>query len=153
MLSLDSDDSRIDEASASSGVKTVIPPESLALVDWDRVYLSLIEYKEQKGMDNLVVRPSSLKSIMEAGCKAYRLIAEESLARPTDVEEWTRLQNTVIGILRQYADKLYRRRRERWESGHMVYKKLDETDANFSFNKIREGGRGRYVVGVPRTDT
>ena len=152
VLSLDSDESRIDEASASSGVKTVIPPESLALVDWDRVYLSLIEYKQQKGMDNLVVRPSSLKSIMEAGCKAYRLIAEESLARPTDVEEWTRLQDTVTGILRQYADKLYRRRRERWESGHMVYKELDETDANFSFNKIREGGRSRYVVGVPRTD-
>ena len=152
VLSLDSDDSRIDEASASSGVKTEISPESLAMVDWDRVYLSLIEYKGQKVMDNMVVRPEALKSIMEAGCKAYRLIAEESLARPTDVEEWTRLQNTVIGILRQYADKLYRRRRERWESNHMVYKKLDETDANFSFNKIREDGRGRYVVGVPRTD-
>ena len=152
VLSLDSEESMIDEASASSGEKTVIPPESLALVDWDRAYLSLIEYKQQKGMDNMVVRPSSLKSIMEAGCKAYRLIAEESLARPTDVQEWTRLQNTVIGILRQYADKLYRRRRERWESSHMVYKKLDETDANFSFNKIREGGRGRYVVGVPRSD-
>ena len=85
VLSLDSEESMIDEASASSGEKTVIPPESLALVDWDRAYLSLIEYKQQKGMDNLVVRPSSLKSIMEAGCKAYRLIAEESLARPTDV--------------------------------------------------------------------
>ena len=152
VLSLDSEESMIDEASASSGEKTVIPPESLALVDWDRAYLSLIEYKQQKGMDNLVVRPSSLKSIMEAGCKAYRLIAEESLARPADVEEWTRLQNTVIGILRQYADKFYRRRRERWESSHMVYKKLDETDANFSFNKIREDGLGRYVVGVPRSE-
>ena len=152
VLSLESDDSKIDEASASSGEKTVIPPESLALVDWDMVYLSLIEFKGQKGMDNLVVRPSSLKSIMEAEDNAYLLVAEETLKRPTDIEEWKRLQNTVIGILRQYADKLYRRRRERWESSHMVYKKLDETDANFSFNKIREEGRGRYIVGVPRSD-
>ena len=45
VLSLDSEESMIDEASASSGEKTVIPPESLALVDWDRAYLSLIEYK------------------------------------------------------------------------------------------------------------
>lgn len=152
VLSLDSEESLIDEASASAGEETVIPPESLALVDWDRMYLSLIEYKEQKGMDNLVVRPEALKSIMEAGCKAYRLVADESLARPKDVEEWTRLQDTVIGILRQYADKLYCRRREKWESNHMVYKKLDETDTNFSFKKIREDGRGQYVVGVPRTD-
>ena len=150
--SLGSDESGVDESTASSGQSTVIPPESLALVDWDKVYLSLIEYQEQKGMDNLVVRPSSLKKIMEAGGHAYQLVAEESLTKPSTHEEWTRLQDTVTGILRLYADKLYRRSRERWESGHLVYKRLDEADANFSFNKIREDGRGRYIVGVQRSD-
>ena len=33
----------------------------------------------------------------------------------------------------------------------MVYKTLDETDANFRFN-IGEGNRSRYIVGVPRSD-
>ena len=55
--SLGSEESGIAEAGASSGGETDIPSESLALVDWDRVYLSLTEHKEQKGMDNLVVRP------------------------------------------------------------------------------------------------
>ena len=150
--SMSSDDSRIDEAAASSGKETVIPSASLALVDWDKVYLSLIEYKEQKGMDNLVVRPSSLKTIIEAGARAYQLIAEETLTGPRTHEEWTRLQDTVTSILRQYADKIYRRSREQWESNHMVYKKLDENDANLSFNKVREDRRGRYIIAVPRSD-
>ena len=150
--SMDSHDSGIDEVSASSGDETVIPPESLALVNWDMVYLSLVEYKEQKGMDNLVVLPTALKSLMEIEPPLYRLVAEESLTRPTDREKWILLQDTVTGILRQYSDKLYRHSRQRWESNHMVYKKLDETDANFGFNKIGEDTGGRYVVGVQRSD-
>ena len=149
--SLDSGGPGVDEGSASSGRETVIPPESLTLVDWDKAYLSLIEHKEQKGMDNLVVRPAELKRIVEAGRDAYRLVAEESLTNPAGAEEWDRLQDTVTGILRQYADRLYRHRRERWESSNMVYKTLDETDANFRFN-IGEGNRSRYIVGVPRSD-
>ena len=149
--SLGSDDLGIDEDSASSGGETVIPSESLGLVDWDRVYLSLIEHKERKGMDNLVVLPAAPKEIMEAEPRVYTLVAEASLPKPTGAEEWERLQDTVTGILRQYTDKLYRLRREQWESNHMVYKKLDETDTNFRFN-IGEGDRGRYIVGVPRSE-
>ena len=51
---------------AGTGEDADIPPESLALVDWNSVHLSLIEHKERNGMDNLVVRPSALKDIMEA---------------------------------------------------------------------------------------
>ena len=149
--SLDSGGPNVEEASASSGEKTIIPRDSLALVDWDKAYLSLIEHKERKGMDNLVVRPTALKDIVDTKPYVYRLVAEESLTNPTGAEEWERLQDTVTGILRQYADRLYRHRRERWESDHMVYKTLDETDANFRFN-IGEGNRSRYIVGVPRSD-
>ena len=149
--SLDSGGSGVDESSASSGQETVIPDDSLAIVDWDKAYLSLIEHKERKGMDNLVIGPAALKPIMEAGKKAYLLVAEESLTEPTSAEEWGRLQDTVTGILRLYADRLYRRSRERWESSNMVYKTLDETDANFRFNKIREDSPGRYIVGVPQS--
>ncbi len=149
--SMDSGGFGVDESSASSGRDTVIPDDSLAIVDWDKAYLSLIEHKERKGMDNLVIGPAALKPIMEAGKKAYLLVAEESLTEPTSAEEWGRLQDTVTGILRLYADRLYRRSRERWESSNMVYKTLDETDANFRFNKIREDSPGRYIVGVPQS--
>ena len=149
--SMDSGGFGVDESSASSGRDTVIPDDSLAMVDWDKAYLSLIEHKERKGMDNLVIGPAALKPIMEAGKKAYLLVAEESLTEPTSAEEWGRLQDTVTGILRLYADRLYRRSRERWESSNMVYKTLDETDANFRFN-IGEGNRSRYIVGVPRSE-
>ena len=151
LQSLESGYAGVAEASASSGEDTILRPKCLELVDWDRVYLSIIDYKERKGMDNLVVRPSALKAIMEAEPSVYRLVGEEPLARPTGIDQWERLHNAVIAILKKYADKLYRRDRERWASDRMVYTSLDETDGNFTFN-VREGGPGRYIVGVPLSD-
>ena len=150
--SLASAQSGIAGATATSGKETVIPPESLDKVDWDRVYLSLIEHKERNGIGNLAVFPGALRPIMEAAPRVYSLVADPSLTNPTRAEQWEHLQETVTAILRLYADKLYRRSRECWESSHMVYKPLDDTDANFSFNTIGDGGRGRYVVGVPKTE-
>ena len=150
--SLASAQSGIAGATATSGKETVIPPEGLDKVDWDRVYLSLIEHKERNGIGNLAVFPGALRPIMEAAPRVYSLVADPSLTNPTRAEQWEHLQETVTAILRLYADKLYRRSRECWESSHMVYKPLDDTDANFSFNTIGDGGRGRYVVGVPKTE-
>ncbi len=149
--SLDADESGMEDISASSGVEREIPHDNLALVDWDKVYLSLMEYKERKGMDNLAVRPAVLKEIIEATKPSvYRLVAEESLTNPDRAAEWERLQNVVTGILKQYAERLYRHSREGWESSHMVYKTLDETDPNFRFNVADD--QGRYIVGVSRSE-
>ncbi len=142
----------VSETAARSGGQTTIPADNLALVNWDRVYLELADYKERKGMRNLVIRPAELRQIVEGGEDAYTLIAEDSLVNPGGAEDWRRLEDAVVTILRKYADKLYRQRRERWLSENMVYKKLDKAHANFRFN-FKEGDcAGRYVVSVPRAD-
>ena len=59
-----------------------------------------------------------------------------------------------MNILRKYTDDFYRIRREQWESNHMVYKTLDESDPNLSFNQqaVKEGKSGDMLSrsGDPR---
>ena len=121
---------------ASSGGEKEIPPDSLNQVDWDRVYLALLEHKEAKGFSNLLIRPGDLQSILEPKSSklVYRLTAEESLVRPRNEANRERLQEAVTNILRKYADTLYHRRKEQWEAKHLTYQMLDEHDANFRFN-------------------
>ena len=140
------------ETGASAGVERTIPSESLDLVDWGEVYLALLEYKETRGLSNLLISQGALRSIVEAGPAAYHLEAEQSLVEPKSHAERQRLQEAVTNILRRYADALYRRRQARWESNHLTYRKLDDTDDNFRFNfNIRENdSAGKYVVRVPR---
>ena len=148
---LDSVNTGTIDASASSGSERLIPPESLELVDWESVYLALFEYKEQKGLGNLVIRPDAPRNILQAEMPVYRLVAEEALVKPRNRASQERLQETVASILRKYTDALYRYRREQWESNHLVYKTLDETDPNFQFNVNEDNVAGRYIVSVRRS--
>ena len=148
---LDSVNASMIDASASSGSERLIPPESLELVDWENVYLSLFEYKEQKGLGNLIIRPDAPRNILQAEMPVYRLVAEEALVKPQNRASQERLQETVVSILRKYTDALYRYKREQWESNHLVYKTLDETDPNFQFNVNEDNVAGRYIVSVRRS--
>ncbi len=142
-----------DEGEARSGGKKTISSESLDLVNWAEIYRALLEHKERKGMDNLLIDSRALRRIMESDSPTYTLIAEESVVKPKDFEAVERLQETVLSILRKYAETVYRRRRAQWESNNMIYKPLDEGDPNFGFNIAESGGAGRYIVSVSRSET
>ena len=140
------------EGSAGSGEERAIPSESLSLVNWEEIYRALLERKERKGMDNLLIRADDLRRIMETTPPIYTLIAEESLVAPQSVSDIESLQDAVLSILRKYAEAVYRRSRARWESHNLIYKPLDESDPNFGFNISESGNAGRYIVSVPRSE-
>ena len=134
---------------AASGGQQTIPPESLDLVDWNSAYLELLEYKETKGLGNLLIQRELLKSILKSGNKAYVLEAEKSVVEPRRREDQLRLREAVVNILRKYADRLYRHRQAQWESKNMTYRQLDLFDDNLRFNRVKEGSAGQYIVRVP----
>ena len=143
----------IANTGATSGIEREIPLESLDLVDWNRAYSELLEYKETKGFSNLLVRPGLLRPILEAGKKAYLLEADESVVKPKSHQGKQRLQESVTNILRKYADTVYRRRQTSWESNNLTYRELDHTDDNFRFNISDDGNAGQYIVKVPRENS
>jgi len=146
----------ITAVDARAGRELLIPEESLHLVDWERAYLDLLEYKERKGLTNLVVPPDAPRRIITATTPArlYRLVADEAVIRPASFGGTALLQEAVTNILRKYVDDFYRARRELWESNHMVYRTLDEGDPNFSLNRqvVSEGKTGGYMVRVHRSE-
>ena len=142
----------VADTDATSGTEQLIPSESLELVDWDGVYLALLEYKNSKGLSNLLVQPEQLRSILEAVPRPYRLVAEESIVAPRSFGDRHRLQEAVTNILRKYADSLYRHHLARWESDNLTYQELDHSDSNFRFNFSETDEAGRYIVKIPIED-
>jgi hypothetical protein len=146
----------ITTVAGRAGHERPIPEESLQLVDWERAYLDLLEYKERKGLANLVVPPDAPRKIIATTTPArlYRLVAGESVVRPASFGGTLLLQEAVTNILRKYTDDFYRIRRERWEANHMVYRLLDESDPNLSFNRgvAREAKSGAYIVKIQRSE-
>lgn len=122
------------------------------MVDWEQAYLDVLAYKERKGLTNLVIRPDTPRRILAEG--RYALMADEAVVSPRSFTERALLQEAVTNILRKYVDAFYRARRERWDTENMVYRVLDESDRNLSFNRGLVGERpsAAYVVKVRQSE-
>ena len=123
----------VTSVAVRTGKEHPIPSASLELVDWEKAYIDLLEYKERKGLVNLAIRPDTPKKILTTTepTRLYTLIADETVVKPTSFAATALLQEAVETILRKYVDKFYRVRQERWDSEHMVYRVLDDEDPNF----------------------
>ncbi len=122
-----------------AGRERAIPDESLRLVDWEKVYIDLLEYKERKGMRNLVIRqhiPRAILSKTEPS-RLYSLVADDVVVQPNSFAGTALLNEAVSTVLRKYTDKFYRIHHERWDSEHMIYKTLDVDDANFQHYTVK----------------
>jgi len=129
--------------SIKAGQEQIIPPESLDLICWNRMYLDLMEYKEQKRFANLIVQPDVPRRILATNEPSlYRLVADEFVVKPRSFAEVSVLQDAALTILRKYVERYYYVRQERWESQHMVYKVLAQDDRNFR----------DYTVRIPRIE-
>ena len=132
---------RLATVAMRAGQEQVIPDESLDLVDWGAVYPALLDFKQEKCFTNLVLQPNTPRKLLEfAEPRLYRLIADESVVKPTTFAGTVVLQDTVLSILRKYMEKYYRVCQERWDRDHMLYATLDGHDGNFQ----------NYVVRIPR---
>lgn len=148
MQEMSSADGNIVETAHSYGRELQIPSEITEIIDWEAAYIALLEYKDDKGLSNLIIRQEDLKNIIIDRPLAYSLVAEETLVNPRDIYDWNRLQEATVNILCRYADAFYRHHQRRWESNNMVYVELDKDDPNFRFN-AGDDEPGRYYIKIP----
>ena len=128
-------------AAAQAGSRRRIPAASLHLVDWNRVHLELLAYREQRGYANLALTPDDIRAVFESTHPpCHELVAEDDLAEPKTLAGVGALSEAVTALAKKYMDRFYRTRQERWASKRMRYSEVRETDANFR----------DYVVRVPR---
>jgi len=143
----------LQEIGAQAGLeRQQIPSASLTLVDWEWVYLDLLDYKTRQGWRNLIIRTETPRQLM--GHITYILIADDAVVTPETFAGRVLLQQAVSTILRKYLDTFYRHRRERWEKQAMEYRPLDENDPNLAFNRdLVKDRKAAYIVTVKRSDT
>jgi hypothetical protein len=119
-------------AAMKVGQSQVIPNDSLDLIEWERVYLELLEYKKEKGFFNLVVQPDMPRKILTAtDPRLYLLVADEVVVKPRSFADIALLQEAVLSILRRYVEKYYHVCWQRWDAQNMTYQVLDAQDPNF----------------------
>ena len=122
----------IQGGSAQAAHETTIPDKSLKLINWEKIYLQLLEYKHEKGYTNLIFDTEILKEILNPEKPAYKLtVMNESEVMPTTLIELDRLEELISTLLRKYISKFYSIIQKRWNNERLRIKVLDEENGNF----------------------
>ena len=101
----------------------------MQLVDWEKIHLQLLEYKQEKGVHNLIFDTEILKRILSPNEGLYKLsVMGESEVVPTSLAELERLEGLVLTLLRKYIAKFYSIIQKRWNEERVQLKQLDEND-------------------------
>ena len=131
---------------AEGGLHTHISETSLALVDWEKIYLQLIAYKHEKGYHNLIFDTTILREILNPNKPVYELtVMNESEVVPTSTVALERLEELVLTLLRKYITKYYRIIQKRWNNDRILIRRLGEEDED-------EKNFPDWTVHVPRTE-
>ena len=125
------EDIQSNQATAAS--ERQIEQESLDILDWEKIYLELLEYKQEKQFHNLIFDVGILQTIMKPNQELYKLtVTRDEEVKPTSLEEVACLEELVITLLRKYIAKFYRSIQQQWSGRQMRQGWLDEKDTNFT---------------------
>ena len=113
-----------------------IPDKSLKLINWEWIYLQLLEYKQEKGFHNLVFDTDVLKKILDPNEGLYQLfVTDTSVVDPQTLANLERLEELALTILRKYIAKFYRLAQQRVNTEKMTWDTLKKDDPNLNFGK------------------
>ncbi len=138
----------VSTATAKAGRERSIRERHLSMLDWAGIHQDLLEYKESKGYDNLLVPPNAPKRILEKNDPApvYTLVADDALFEPADFAGLAGLRDAVQSILQKYVDRFYVAHQKRWDTGNMVLRELTESHPNFSDYTVKVKGSEKGLI-------
>ena len=118
-----------------------INDEILDMLDWNRIYFNLLDYRYSRGWNNILFTKESLKDIMKA--RRYTLYCPENVASPKRFEELRMTEEAVISVLKSHVREAYNKKRRKWAEDNTEMEKLTEEHENI----LKE-----YSVSIPETE-
>lgn len=120
---------------AKSGVelqkeKAVLEKNHLALLDWNKLYLDMQNYKSDKSYSNLSIAINDLKEILNNVSWYTLLVPSHKMGYNSfgNVFLWQEIAET---LLKKYVDQFYLFYKNQFNSEHIEAVVLNETDDNF----------------------
>lgn len=107
-----------------------IPADCLPLLDYQRIFEELQEYKNEKKYFNIsIVKEKLLDILQENGW--YGLLIPQSHLVINSISKLEAITDYAVLTLKSYMDKFFKFEKDRWEAPRLEYAVLEADDNNF----------------------
>ena len=107
-----------------------LPADILPLLDVQRIFEELQEYKSEKRYFNIsIVKDKLLDILREDGW--YGLLIPQNHLKINSIAKLEAATDYAVMALKSYMDKFFKYEKERWEAPRLEYAILDADDSNF----------------------
>jgi hypothetical protein len=111
-----------------------ISPELLECIDWEQIYLELMNYKLNQNFYNLQIPKNVLKEIVAT--RKYKLFAAPEQVSLNNFQDTQKIADIILTILRAYINRFYRFHEKQETMKHLRIEHLKKDDDNLNFNEI-----------------
>ncbi len=116
------------------------------LLDWERIWQEISEFKIAKGFWNLVLDKNVLKSLLLSD--RYKIMAFPELLEIKNEDDLRQLEEIALLIIKKYLDLFYQKYAKRFETENLRYDKVGKQLPLFVFEKT--DGKHSYTVQIDR---
>jgi hypothetical protein len=103
------------------------------LLDWDRIYFDLLDYKIASELSNLTFTPATLRDITSRG--QFAIYCDDQQLGSGSMNHIRVLADTTATMLRKYLAKSYDHERRGWEQKNLRFADLSAGDENLNFER------------------
>jgi hypothetical protein len=118
----------------------------MPLLNWERIYFDLLQFRRMKGLSNLSFTVETLREILKRG--NYTVLCSDDQLAPRRFADLRRAEDIALGVLKKYITAFYDRRRKEWERRHLRLAALTSNDPNLRWNE--RDGKPYYTLKIER---
>ncbi len=128
--------------------ETSLREDIIDLLDWERIWEEICDFKIVKGYWNLVLDGESLKNLLLSD--RYKILALPEIMEVKTYDDVRRVEDVSILIIKKYTDLFYRKYAKRFETAHMRYEKVTSKQLELFVSEDRN--KYSYRIEIKKTD-
>ena len=121
--------------------------ELASLLNWQRIYFDLLEFRRVKGLYNLSFTLDTLREILEKG--NYTVLCSDDQLSPRRFTDLRQAEEVAVSVLRKYITAFYDRQRREWERENLQLVPLTRDNPTLKWNE-RQDGKPYYTLKIAR---
>jgi len=124
------------------------PEDTVDLLDWERIWQEIYDFKIVKGYWNLVLDRKKLKNLLLSD--RYKILALPETLDVKSERDARRVEDMALLVIKKYLDLFYRKYAKRFETENVHYDKATRQDVLLPF--VKEKNENVYSVQIKKTD-